>query len=150
MEAATPQPQISLDKVVQAFTAIRDARTAKRHAWEADDLALELDQDKLKLLMLDILNRTGAESIKTAHGTAIKTLKVKPSAADWSAIHAWIMEDPERFELLERRVKTTFVKTYMDEHGGAIPPGINVHREYEISVRRPNTAPAQGASDNGD
>lgn len=131
---------VTLDKVVQVFSAIRDARTAKRHAWEAEDAALEADQDKLKQLMLAILNQTGAESIRTEHGTAYRTMKVKPSAADWSAIYAWIMADPERFELLEKRVKATFVKQFMEENNGAAPPGINVLREYEVSVRRP-TAP---------
>lgn len=134
------ETQVSLDKVVQAFNAIRDHRTAKRHAWEAEDLALEEDQNRLKVLMLGILNQTGAESIRTEHGTAFRTLKVKPAAADWSAIYAWILEEPERFELLEKRVKATFIKQFMEDNGGAIPPGINVHQEYEVSVRRPNTA----------
>lgn len=139
MEAA-----INLGRVVQAYTAIRDARTVKRHAWEAEDLALEQDQDKLKVLMLGILNSTGADSIRTEYGTAIRSLKVKPSAADWSAIYQWILADPDRFELLERRVKATFVKQYMEENGGAAPPGVNVHSEYEVSVRRPNNTASGG------
>jgi hypothetical protein len=138
--ATASPPQISLDKVVQAYNAIRDHRTAKRHAWEQEDLALEEDQNKLKVLMLGILNQTGAESIRTEHGTAFRTLKTKPSAADWSAIYDWIVADPSRFELLEKRVKSTFIKDYMEANGGALPPGINVHQEYEVSVRRPNTA----------
>lgn len=135
-------PIPNIDKVVEAFSAIRDARTAKRKAWEKVDLELEEDQRKLKVLMLELLNATGAKSIATEHGTVYRTEKVKPSAADWKAIHDWILEDPDRFELLEKRLKSTFVKTYMEEHEGHIPPGINVHREYEISVRR-----AGGGSD---
>lgn len=135
-------PIPNIDKVVEAFSAIRDARTAKRRDWEKADLALEEDQRKLKVLMLELLNATGAKSIATEHGTVYRTEKVKPSAADWKAIHDWILEDPDRFELLEKRLKSTFVKTYMEEHDGHIPPGINVHREYEISVRR-----AGGGSD---
>lgn len=129
----------NLDKVVTAYNAIRDARTAKRHAWEKDDAELEKDQDTLKVLMLQMLNTTGAKSIATDHGTVYRTEKVKPSAADWSAVYAWIMENPERFELLEKRLKPTFVKQFMEEHEGQIPPGVNVHREYEVSVRRANT-----------
>lgn len=136
---------VKLDKVVQAYSAIRDARTVKRHAWEEADTALENDQNILKALMLDLLNKTGATSIKTDHGTAIRSEKLKPSAADWGAIWEW-MKEHDAPDLLERRLKTTFIREYMDEHEGAIPPGINVHREYEISVRRPNSTSASASS----
>lgn len=59
------------------------------------------------------------------------------------------MADPERFELMEKRVKSTFVKEYMDANGGQPPPGINVHQEYEISVRRPTSAPGGSPADQG-
>lgn len=129
---------IDLNQVVQAYNAIRDARTVKRHAWEAEDLALEEDQNKLKVFMLSTLNNIGGESIRTEAGTIFRTEKLKPSAADWSVVYAWIMDDPERFELLEKRLKPTFVKQFMEENTGAVPPGVNVHREYEVSVRRPS------------
>lgn len=146
----TTAPQLPpLDKVVQAFTAIRDHRTAKRHVWEQEDAALEADQDKLKALMLQIMNTTGAESIRTEHGTAIRTLKTKPSVADWSAVYAFIMADVDRFELLEKRVKATFVKQYMEENEGLLPPGVNIYQEYEISVRRPISASGGSPANQG-
>lgn len=135
-----PNTLPSLDRVVQAYMAIKDHRTARRHEWEQIDQQLEADEQRLKAVMLQIMNTTGAESIRTEHGTAIRTLKTKPSAADWSAIYAWIMADPDRFELLEKRVKATFVKDFMDANGGMTPPGVNVHQTYEISVRRPTSA----------
>lgn len=139
---AAPKAQrpVNLDQIVQAYSAIRDARAAKRHQWEAEDLALEEDQNKLKVYMLGLLNATGAKSINTEHGTVYRSEKIKPSAADWPAIYAWIAENPERFELLEKRLKSTFVREHMEEHEGAAPPGVNVHREFEVSVRRPNTS----------
>lgn len=133
---------VKLSQVVQVYSAIRDARAAKRHAYEAEDNALDEDQRKLKVLMLALLNETGAKSIATDHGTVYRTEKLKPSGADWGAIWDW-MKANDAPELLERRIKATFIKEYMDEHEGAIPPGINVHREYEVSVRRPNASAAK-------
>jgi hypothetical protein len=137
MQAAqSPQttvPMIPLDRVVQARQAIKDARTVKRHAYEQEDAALEEDQHKLDMLLLQLLN-----------GTVIRSLKLKPSAADWGAIWEW-MKANDAADLLERRLKTTFIKEFMDANDGAIPPGINVHREYEVSVRRPTNKPASGA-----
>jgi hypothetical protein len=138
-------PAFPLDRVVQARQAIKDARTVKRHAWEKEDLALEEDQKKLDTLLLDMLNKNGASSIATEHGTVIRSLKLKPSAADWGAIWAWAVAN-NGFEIVEKRLKAAFIKEYMDENDGAIPPGINVHREYEVSVRRPTAKPTSGGS----
>lgn len=130
---------MDLNRVVQAYNAIRDARTARRHAWEKEDLALEADQTTLKQVLLQLLNEQGASSIRTDAGTIIRSLKVKPSAADWGAFYEWIASDPERFEALEKRIKATFISEYMEANGGMLPPGVNVHREYEVSVRRGST-----------
>ena len=49
------------------------------------------------------------------------------------------MVQNDGFDLMERRLKATFVKQFMDENNGALPPGVNVHREFEVSVRRPSS-----------
>lgn len=102
--------------------------------------------DKLKTHMLAQLNSIGGKSIATDHGTVYRTEKLRPSAADWNVVYGWIMADPERFEVLEKRLKPTFVKQFMEDNEGQIPPGINVHREYEVTVRRPTSAPTSGGS----
>lgn len=137
-QTATPAALPPLDKVVKAFMAIKAVRTAKKRAWEAEDAELEAGQDKLKRVMLHTLNQSGLKSAATAEGTVYRTQRIRPSAADWSAVHNWVLEDPDRFEILEKRLKPTFVQQYMDEHDGQLPPGVNVHREFEVSVRRPN------------
>jgi hypothetical protein len=126
-----------MDKIVQAHQAIKAARTAKRHAWEQEDADLEADQQKLKVFMLEILNATGTKSMVCEHGTVYRREVLKPSGADWGAIWDW-MKEHDAADLVERRLKVTFIKDYMDQNDGAIPPGINVHREFEVSVRRPN------------
>lgn len=133
-------PALDLNRVVQAYTAIKDARTARRHAWEKEDLALEEDQTKLRQVMLHILNNNGAQSIKTENGTAYRKLKLKPSVADWSAFYDWVMQDKDRFEAIEKRIKASFVGDFMEDNDGQLPPGVNAHREYEVAVRRPNAA----------
>lgn len=127
----------SLDRVIQAYDAIRTARQLAEAEHKRKDALLEADQATIRALILKLMNETGAKSVATDFGTAYRTEKVKASAADWGAVANWIAEDPSRFEIMEKRIKATFVKDYMDEHGGQIPPGINVHREYEVSVRRP-------------
>ena len=144
MEAVkTPPTQAAIDDVVRARQAIKDIRTVKRHAWEAEDADLEADQNRLDSYLLERLNALGASSVATDHGTAYRSLRIKPSAADWGAIWEW-MKKNDAAELLERRLKSGFIKDYMEEHDGALPPGINVHREYVVAVRRPTKTPESG------
>lgn len=131
---------ISLDRVVQAHNAIRDARAAKRKVFDTEDALLEADQHKLKVWMLDILNKTGAKSVVTDQGTVYRREVLKPSAADWGAIWEWA-KDNDGFDIVERRLKAGFIKEFMEANEGRLPPGVNVHREFEVSVRRPNVAP---------
>lgn len=140
---ATAAPTI--EDIVQVYMAIRDARTAKRHAWEKADAELEEDQTKLRAYLLSQLNATGAQSVKTAMGTVYRSEKLKPSAADWGAINRWVVEN-DGFDIYEKRLKSGFIKEYMEANNGAVPPGVNVHREFEVSVRRP-TASGKPSSD---
>lgn len=126
---------INLDYVVQAYNAVRNARAVRRHAYEAEDAKLEEDQDKIKVLLLQLLQAQGARSIATDHGTVFTTEKIRPSAADWGAIWEWAKNN-DGFEIVEKRLKTTFIKQYMEENEGRLPPGINAHRELEVNVRR--------------
>lgn len=145
-EDASVVQTVDLDRVVQAYTAIRDARSARKRVWEQEDAQLEAQQTTLRAFLLDHLNRTNTQSVRTTHGTAYRTEKLKPSAADWGAIERWIV-DNDAFDLMERRLKATFIKQYMEDHDGAIPPGVNVHREFEVSVRRSNGASSTAAQE---
>lgn len=145
--APPPGDDANLAKIVQAYSAIRDARAAKRRAFDEADAELEADQQTLRAMMLDLLNKTGAKSIATDYGTVIRSEKIKPSAADWGAIWEW-MKQNDGFDIMERRLKATFIKEFMEQNDGAIPPGVNVLREYEISVRRPKSPTAKAPAEN--
>ena len=135
----------NLDRLVEAQQAIKDARTAKRHAWETEDALLAADEQKIKAVLLDILNSSGTKSFACDHGTVYRREVMKPSAADWNAIWAWAKEH-DAMEIFEKRLKVGFLQEYMAENGGAIPPGVNIHRAFEVSVRRPSSAPGEPQS----
>lgn len=126
---------MDLDKVTRSHLKIRDKRAAIRRKFEEDDEALKSDQRKLEAVMLDHLNSNNLESTRTLHGTFYRQESIKPSAADWSAIWDWA-KDNDAPEIFERRLKATFIKEHMEMHDGALPPGVNVHREYEVRVRK--------------
>lgn len=135
---------IGLSKLVEAFANIKAARTAAKREWEKRDIELEEQLIKVRSAIHNVLNATGASSIVTDYGTAFRRQAIKPSVSDWGALYDWATQDPGRLEIMEKRVKASFVKDFMDENDGALPPGVNVHREFEVVVRKPNTPTSSG------
>lgn len=126
---------MDLNRVTSAYIAIRDKRSEIKKAYEAEDGALKEKLSLLEGVMLKHLNDGGMESVRTANGTFYKTEELKPSGSDWQAFYDWV-KDNDAFEALERRIKRDFVREYMDTHDGQLPPGVSVHREYIVRVRR--------------
>lgn len=128
-------PEIDLGQVTKAHINVRDARNALRKQYEASDASLKEVQVKLEGVMLDHLNRHGMDSVRTTDGTFYRQEEVTPSAGDWNALYEWIKAN-DAWDALERRIKKTFIKEYMDGHQGGLPPGVSVFREHVVRVRR--------------
>jgi hypothetical protein len=128
-------PEIDLGQVTKAHINVRDARTKLRQQYEASDAGLKEVQVKLEAVMLDHLNKHGMDSVRTAGGTFYRQEEVTPSAGDWNALYQWI-KDNDAWDALERRIKKTFIKEYMEGHQGGLPPGVSVFREHVVRVRR--------------
>jgi hypothetical protein len=135
MEQAAPE--IDLGRVTKAHINLRDARTQLRQDYEAQDATLKAAQEKLESVMLDHLNKHGMDSVRTEAATFYRQEKITPSAADWNSLYNWIKEH-DAWDVLERRIKSTFIKEFMDGHQGSLPPGVSVFREYVVKVRRGN------------
>jgi hypothetical protein len=127
--------EVKLDKVAKTYVKIRDKRSALKKAYEAEDLKLTDQLETLDSFLLETLQSLGAESVRTKHGTVVKTLAVKPSCGDWGAFGEWIIEN-NALEALERRVKKSFIVDYMNDNKDELPPGISVLKEYTVTIRR--------------
>lgn len=122
------------DSLVEEYVALRDRRAAIKAEYDAEDKKLKDRMELHEAKLLEMLQETGAESFRTAHGTAYTQLKVKSSCSDWTVFWAYI-RDTGRFDLLEKRVGQTAIKTMVDA-GEELPPGINTFTEREVTVRR--------------
>lgn len=135
--ADTPQVALDLGRLTKAHINIRDARAALKKQYDDADVDLKASQERLENAMLDHLNKHGMESVRTEFGTFYKQEDIKPSGSDWQALYDWIKEH-DAWDALERRIKKTFVSEYMEAHQGSLPPGVSVHREFVVRVRRPS------------
>ena len=125
----------SVDALVNVYIKIRDARDTARK--EADRIEADFEE-QLNIInqqILQICEETGADSIKTAHGTAIRTVKSRYWTNDWERFYDFIFEHQVP-ELLERRVHQTNIKQFLEENPDLLPAGLNVDSAYSITVRR--------------
>jgi len=76
-----------------------------------------------------------ADSIKTPHGTIIRSVKSKYWTGDWDSMYTFIKEH-DAPELLERRIAQANFKEFLAQNPDKLPEGINVDSRYAITVRR--------------
>jgi hypothetical protein len=129
------EPDISIEKIVTAYIKIRDTKEAMYAKYKAESAELEEQMTILKHKLLDISKETGVTSFSTPHGTAYRTVKDRYWTNDWDSFYTF-MRDNNAMGLLEKRIHQTNMKEFLENNPGEEPMGLNIDREYEITIRR--------------
>jgi hypothetical protein len=124
-----------LDQLTAIYLKIRDKRADNKREFDNVDKDLEEQQKMLAEQMLDSCKQIGADSIKTPHGTIIRSVKSKYWTGDWDSMYNFIKEH-DAFGLLEKRLHQTNMKDFLNENPDVMPMGLNVENEYTVVVRR--------------
>ena len=128
----------NLDMLANVYIKIRDARTALKTEFTTQDSVLQEQMDLLETNMLDACKDLNASSIKTQHGTIIRSVKSRYWTNDWDSMYTFIKEQGA-FGLLEKRLHQTNMKEFLVENPDLLPMGLNVESEYTVVVRRNKT-----------
>jgi hypothetical protein len=127
---------VNVEEAVEAYLAIRAERERIKVDYEAADKMLKSDMAELEAIMLDVCNSINADNIKTSHGTVMRKLEERFICNDWDNFRKFVLEN-EAVELLEKRIHQGNFKQFMGDHqGDGLPPGVNVMREFGITVRK--------------
>jgi len=129
------ETDVKVDELVRVYIKIRDERDTEKRKWEDREKELESQMKVLGDELLTICKETGADSLKTQFGTATRKIHERYWTNDWASMYQ-IIKEFEVPELLEKRIHQTNIKQFLEEHPDHFPPGLNVDREYIISVRR--------------
>lgn len=125
----------NLDKLTEIYIKIRDARAEKKAEFDARDALLKDQLATLEAEMLDACKDLNASSIRTPHGTIIRSVKSRYWTNDWDSMYTFI-EEQGAFGLLEKRLHQTNMKDFLAENPDLLPKGLNVENEYTVVVRR--------------
>jgi hypothetical protein len=126
---------ISVDKLVTVYIKMRDKRSTLLREYEEQDGAIKEQMEVLEGKLLDLCKSIGADSLKTQHGTVIRTVKTRYWTSDWSSMHKFIMQH-NMPDLLEKRVSQTAMKQLIEENPDMLPPNMNVDSRYAVTIRR--------------
>ena len=127
---------IDAEDLVEAYLSIRSAREKLESEYKAQDDKLKEDMSQIEASMLSFCNDVKADSVKTKNGTIMRSVKNRYSCSDWDNFYKFILEHQVP-HLLERRIHQTNFKLYNTEvETNGLPPGINVMREFAITVRK--------------
>jgi|LakMenEpi03Aug12_release.lakeMendotaPanAssembly.Ray.scaffolds.fasta_scaffold00444_46 hypothetical protein len=92
--------------------------------------------EDIRAQMNVLCNTQGASSIRTPHGTIIRTTTTRYWTNDWGSLHGVIIKYNAPY-LLEKRICGSAMKEFLEEHPEAHPAGMNVDSAYTVMVRRP-------------
>ncbi len=126
-----------MNELVKAYLTIRNERDRIESEYKDRDMQLKADMAVLEQEMLAGCNDMNVESLRTDSGTVIKSLKERFTCADRDNFNKFVLETGA-VELFEARLHQGNFKEFMSErHHEGLPPGVNVMREFTITVRKP-------------
>lgn len=134
-EAQGTSAPIDLDKLTTVYIKIRDRRAELKREFEDADNELKAQAEILETQMLDVCKEMNADSIRTPHGTIIRSVKSRYWTNDWDSMYDFI-EEHGAFGLLEKRLHQTNMKDFLLENPTTLPIGLNVENSYTVVVRR--------------
>lgn len=130
---------MNTDQLVETFITLRNERDRLRNEYEAKDAVIKEEMTTLEQALLAICNETNATSIKTDKGTVIRKLNERFFCTDWDNFRDYVLEH-QALELLERRIHQGNFKEFISgKESDGLPPGVNVMREFGVTVRKPTS-----------
>lgn len=126
---------VPVDKLAGIYIKIRDARAKLKSDYEEKDTELQEQMDVIEEQLLEACKSIGADSIRTAAGTVIRSVKNRYWTNDWDSMYSFVREH-DAFGLLERRIHQTNMKQFIEENPNLLPMGLNTDSRYSIVVRR--------------
>lgn len=125
----------NIDKLVEAYRILRDKKAEIDQEYKERKAKVQERLELIENKILQFFNEAGLESAKTPHGTAYVSEVMSAKVVSRDAFFKFVQEH-DAWEMLESRANKTAVKQYIEEHGGELPPGVDVVTIRKINVRK--------------
>ena len=125
---------MKISEVLEIYVQTRDKKAEMEAAHKEAFKSINAKIGKIEAALLEVMNETGIDSIKTALGTAYKSTRNSATVADKEAFWDFVVANNE-YGLVDKRVSKTAVEQYLEQHQ-QLPAGINWRVETTINFRR--------------
>jgi len=129
------KPAVPVEKLVKVYLKMNTTLSEKKAAFEAEEKALKEQMAKVKAALLDYCKEQNVESVRTGEGLFYRGVATRYWTGDWESMGKFVVENNVP-ELLEKRLHQGNMKQFLEARPDLLPPGLNVDREYTITVRR--------------
>jgi len=127
--------QEDVDKLVRVFIRMRDKKAEIAKEAQEKESELEEKMAKIRRALLNYCKENEVESVRTESGTFFRSIKARYTTTDWSSMNKFILEH-QAVELLDKRINQGNMKQFLEDNPDLLPPGLNIDREYAITIRR--------------
>jgi len=129
---------MNINDLTSAYMAIRTEREKLSFEFKKVDESLKSEQTVLEQEMLKLCAEQGADSIRTPNGTVMRGVKSRFHVLDWDTFYEFVIKNRAP-QLLQKRVhESNFEEFMIGKESDGLPPGVNVAKEYVITVRKPS------------
>lgn len=129
--------EVNVEQVVAAYMKLREKKKAIEAKADEEVNAIKIKMEKFETWIREKANEDGVTSFKTRSGTAFLTTTDYANVADWDAVLNFIKTN-QAFDMLERRISKTAVRSYIDAHK-EVPAGVDYGTRLTVNVRKPTT-----------
>jgi hypothetical protein len=98
--------------------------------------ALKAEMEAISNQLLDVCNKTDADSIRTKYGTVSRRVTTRYWTTDWEAMHNFIKEH-DALHLLEQRIHNGNMRQFLHDNHEYYPVGLQADSKFTIQVRKP-------------
>jgi hypothetical protein len=138
MEYEVSEETIQMDKLVRVYRKMSARIQELTAEYENTVEPIKAQQEQIKLAIKDQMLALGLASVRTVEGTVVMSQKTRYFTQDWDSFKRFVL-DHEAVDLLERRVSQLNMAQFLEANPGAVPPGLNSHTEYSLTVKKPTT-----------
>ncbi len=125
----------TVNELVAQYITIRDRKDALRKKYQEKNGKLNEALNLIENILIQNLDASGAESVRTTSGTCFISKRSSATVADRDAFFDFV-RDHEAWDMLESRCSKNAVEQYAEE-SGQLPPGVNYRTERTLGVHRP-------------
>ena len=127
---------VPMDKLAKVYRKMSARIQELTQAYENEVEQIKAQQEQVKVALKDMMLALGTSSVRTDQGTVVLSTKTRYNTQDWDSFKTFVLEH-DAIDLLEKRIAQGNMATFLEENPGLLPPGLNSHTEYAISVRKP-------------